>query len=1035
MSAFDKSSEAGAGSANASELVARVKSDPKSLSAIFTDLTAKVNSTGKNDDAIIIDGLNAFKALATESMVSAEAFLVNSMTSVLKAAGSKSKNVRQAAEEAATAICTGVSSHCVRELLNHFFVAGAVGSAWQSRALAWKLLTGFADSAPEQVAICIPLIMPELTVSMCDVKKEVKESATAAMLAACEVIGNSDIEPMTAHIVRSINNPDEVPEIMHKLAGVAFVQSVNSSALGMVVPLLIRGLTSRSIATRRQSAVIIDNMSKLVDEVIDAAPFLPTLLPALTTAADAMSDPEARSVMERSCAQLNRLSESCEEAKATTNVITYEGILDIVSKKDALKGVDATVVGHLAWICYSLITLKKFELSDWEDLVERMAVYVNKATVNTVCFEGADSLKSVFRSLLKPLPSKEEAEDADEELCNCMFTLAYGTKILLHNTNMRLKRGHKYGLLGSNDSGKTTLMRAIAGGSVEGFPDSSTVRTVFVEADIMGELSHLSCVDYVMADPRLAHCSRDHILEVMATVGFTEDGKAKPHHPVSSLSGGWRMKLAMARAMLQNADILLLDEPTNHLDVINVAWVKNYINSLKNVTCVMVSHDSGFLNDCCTDILQIHRLKLKQYRGNLDKFLSVNPDAKAYFSIKEAKLAFVFPQPGPIEGVKSRSKALMKIQHSDFTYPGNTKPTLFDISIQVSMASRVGCVGENGAGKSTMIKILTGELIPQTGEVWRHPNARVAYVAQHAFHHIENHLSKTPNEYIRWRYSNGEDKETLVKVSMVCTDAEIELQRSVFEYIWRDDDGKTLKSKKSVTELTGNRRENKQKEYEYEVRWRGEQGEAWLTQKTLQRQGWDKAMKAVDARIAQRAGMYVRTLTAANVEKHLQDCGLDPEFGTHYRISALSGGQKVKVVLAACMWSQPHILILDEPTNYLDRDSLGALAKAIETFEGGVVIISHNNEFVKHLCSEEWVMDAGHLTTKGESGWMDKQDDKIADAIAITTITDALGNTSEVKQKLSKRDEKAKIKLIKKKIEKGEELDEDETAFAIEFNL
>jgi elongation factor 3 len=307
-------------------------------------------------------------------------------------------------------------------------------------------------------------------------------------------------------------------------------------------------------------------------------------------------------------------------------------------------------------------------------------------------------------------------------------------------------------------------MRAIANGSVEGFPDPSTVRTVFVEADILGELSHLSCVDYIMEDPRLAGLPREEVLAVMATVGFTDDGKAKPNNGVSTLSGGWRMKLALARAMLQRADILLLDEPTNHLDVINVAWVKSYINSLKNVTAIMVSHDSGFLNDCCTDILQIERLKLKSFRGNLNKFIEQNPDAKALFSLKEAKLKFKFPNPGPIEGVKSRSKALMKMANCDFTYPGNDKPTLFNITIQVSMASRVGVVGENGAGKSTMIKLLTGELVPQTGDVWKHPNARVAYVAQHAFHHIEQHLNKTPNEYIRWRYANGEDKESLVKV-------------------------------------------------------------------------------------------------------------------------------------------------------------------------------------------------------------------------------------------------------------------------------
>lgn len=141
--------------------------------------------------------------------------------------------------------------------------------------------------------------------------------------------------------------------------------------------------------------------------------------------------------------------------------------------------------------------------------------------------------------------------------------------------------------------------------------------------------------------------------------------------------------------------------------------------------------------------------------------------------------------------------------------------------------------------------------------------------------------------------------------------------------------------------------------------------------------------------------------------------------------------------MAAAMWNQPHILILDEPTNYLDRESLGALAGAIQDYQGGVVIISHNNEFVSTLCPEEWVMDAGHLTTRGEVGWMNRQDDKIADAAVITEMVDALGNVSEVKVKktLSKRDEKAMLKVLRKKIDKGEELDEDEEALAIEHNL
>eukprot|EP00540_Astrosyne_radiata_P000741 CAMPEP_0116832610 /NCGR_PEP_ID=MMETSP0418-20121206/5987_1 /TAXON_ID=1158023 /ORGANISM="Astrosyne radiata, Strain 13vi08-1A" /LENGTH=534 /DNA_ID=CAMNT_0004461989 /DNA_START=53 /DNA_END=1661 /DNA_ORIENTATION=+ len=529
---------------------------------------------------------------------------------------------------------------------------------------------------------------------------------------------------------------------------------------------------------------------------------------------------------------------------------------------------------------------------------------------------------------------------------------------------------------------------------------------------------------------------KDEVRRVLGTVGFTDDGKAKPDHAVSTLSGGWRMK------MLQKADILLLDEPTNHLDVINVAWVKTYLNSLTNVTSIIVSHDSGLLNDCCTNILSIENLKLRPFKGNLDEFVKVNPDARAYFTLTASKKKFKFPQPGPIEGVKSKGKALMKLTNCTFTYPGNEKPTLFDISVQVSLSSRVACIGENGAGKSTMIKLLVGENAPQQGEMWKHPNARVAYVAQHAFHHIENHLDKTPNEYIRWRYANnGEDKESLVKVTMVFTDEEIKMQKKPYEIQFTDaETGKISKVKKVVAELVGGRKQNKSKEYEYEVRYAGstvDSGE-YLPAKTLKKMGWDKAMKAVDLKIAQRAGLYVRPLSTKNVEEHLEACGLDREFGTHYRMSALSGGQKVKVVLAAAMWNQPHIVVLDEPTNYLDRESLGALAGAIEDFEGGVVIISHNNEFTQKLCPETWVMDAGHLETKGDADWMLKQDTKIEQQEQITEVTDAAGNVTKLKgakKKLSKKEEKQLTKKIKAKIKNGEPLDTDEEDFAYEKDL
>jgi len=846
---------------------------------------------------------------------------------------------------------------------------------------------------------------------------------------------------MTDNILIAITKPKEVPEIMHKMAGVTFVQSVESAALAMVVPLLLRGLREKTTATKRQSAVIINNMSKLVDNPLDAAPFLPLLLPALETNATSIADPEAREVTERAVEQLKRLKGLADKAMSVRGDISkldqeFKAALDA---KDADSGL-AKVIDHASTIATCMMDLHFMDELQWKKNVSPLfAAFVDAAKAES----ATESVRAKAEEMLE-IPEEDDDDDDAEELCNCQFTLAYGTKILLHNTKMKLKRGKRYGLLGGNDSGKTTLMRSIANNQVEGFPDVTEVRTVFVEADIQGEQSHLSCIDYVAVDPKIQalNIDKEEIRAVLATVGFTPDGKAKPDHAVSTLSGGWRMKLALARAMLQKADILLLDEPTNHLDVINVAWVKNYLNSLTDVTSIIVSHDSGLLNDCCTNILQIENLKLHTFKGNLDEFVKIKPSARSYFSFTESKQKFRFPQPGPIEGVKSKGKALMKMAGCTFTYPGNDKPTLFDITVQVSLSSRVACVGENGAGKSTMIKLLVGEIEPQTGDVWKHPNARIAYVAQHAFHHIESHLDKTPNEYIRWRYANnGEDKESLVKVTMQFTPEEEKLQKTPYEIQFTDDEtGKVSKVKKVVAELVGGRKTNKSKDYEYEVRYAGstvDSGE-YLPSKVLKKMGWEKAMKAVDAKIAQRAGLYVRPLSTKNVEQHLEDCGLDREFGTHYRMSALSGGQKVKVVLAAAMWNQPHILILDEPTNYLDRDALGALAGAIEVFDGGVVMITHNNEFCSKLCPETWVMDAGHLETKGDADWMLKQDTKIEEQQQITEVTDAAGNVTKLKgqkKKLSKKEEKQLLKKVKGKIKNGEALDTDEEEFAFEKDL
>lgn len=110
-------------------------------------------------------------------------------------------------------------------------------------------------------------------------------------------------------------------------------------------------------------------------------------------------------------------------------------------------------------------------------------------------------------------------------------------------------------------------------------------------------------------------------------------------------------------------------------------------------------------------------------------------------------------------GVRSNTRAILKMTNCTFTYPGRSKPSLYDASCALSLSSRVGIVGPNGAGKSTLIRVLTGEVEPQEGIVYKHPALRVGYVSQHATHHIERHLEKTPIQYIQWRFQDGHDRE------------------------------------------------------------------------------------------------------------------------------------------------------------------------------------------------------------------------------------------------------------------------------------
>jgi elongation factor 3 len=973
---------------------------------------------------------------------------------ILKRLDDKPK-VTEKATELGLYIIDHVSIQTFPLIIECLFTELQPDSKWKCKFGSLKLLSQYIDRVEKYdrdlLSACLPELVKHISGVLYDTKSEVAELAEEVLRKAMKGITNRDLEPFVEDLIMTMKNRDETEETIQKLGGIVFVQTVEGSALSVVIPLMIEGFRTGKSMTKRMCARIVSNMSKLVEEPLEAKPFLKDLIPELKGAIDTIPDPEAREVATKtheSLVNMNLKAEKEEELKKFRN---SSHISDQILNKLGSNGsntIDNLNINVLycAQIVCSLIKTKTTEKSEYQD---ELKPYLLNIGINLE--QDSSLVDFLFEEAQKvfTVTGEEQEDDEGELLCDCEFTLAYGTKILLHNTKLRLKKGFKYGLLGQNDCGKTTLMRAIAEGSVDGFPDPEDVRTVFVEADIQGELSHLNCVNYVLEYPKIKElgATEQMVRDVLKQVGFSE-GKAAGEggdcdDPISSLSGGWRMKLALARAMLQKADILLMDEPTNHLDVKNVKWVMSYINSLKDTTVIMVSHDSSLLDNCCSYIIQIDKLKLKLHKGNLSEFVKNHPEAKSYFEFKASKFSFKFPQPCFLDGVKSRGKFLLKMDGVTFSYPGNNVPTIKNITVRASMASRVACVGVNGAGKSTMIKVLTGELEPTEGTVWKYPNSRIGYIAQHAFHHIENHLNKTPNEYIRWRFAHGDDREGLDKVSMKLSEEEEASLKQPVEYSFKTDNGQIKKEMRVIEKLTGQRREmeGRKKEFEYETKWLDKSFElnSWLTTETLSKYSklYEKVIRIIDQRISNKENMVSRPLTSQNVERHLNDTGLEPEYASHYRIGALSGGQKVKVVLAAAMWDQPHILILDEPTNYLDRDSLGALAEAIEAYEGGIIMITHNDAFCRQLCPERWVLEKGQLNTEGDIEWMEKVSKQEVGFEQVEEMVDATGNEIKIKKKktLNAKDKKKMMKKIKQKIADGEELDSDEEGYAIEWNL
>ncbi|XP_044755619.1 uncharacterized protein LOC123314401 isoform X1 [Coccinella septempunctata] len=503
------------------------------------------------------------------------------------------------------------------------------------------------------------------------------------------------------------------------------------------------------------------------------------------------------------------------------------------------------------------------------------------------------------------------------------FDIAYGDKVLLQGADITLAYGRRYGLVGRNGLGKSTLLRMIAGGQLQ-IPSHFSI--LHVEQEVIG--------DETLALDSVLQCDtiRENLLKREKEMSFLVNSGASSDSNLSSelteiynqlqnieadkapakasiilsglgftplmqqkatktFSGGWRMRLALARALFSRPDLLLLDEPTNMLDIKAIIWLENYLQNWPT-TLLVVSHDRNFLETVPTDILHLHSQRIDAYRGNYDQFVKTKTEKhknqqreyeaqmahrahvqefidKFRYNANRAasvqskiKMLEKLPELKPVEkeievtlkfpDTESLSPPILQMNEVSFRY--NAERIIFsDVNLGATMESRICIVGDNGAGKTTLLKIIMDILPPSSGTCNVHRNLKFGYFSQH---HVDQ-LDMTVNS--------------------------VELLQQAFP---------------------------------------GKPSEEYRRQ--------------------------------------LGSFGISGDLALQ-TVASLSGGQKSRVAFARMCMERPNFLVLDEPTNHLDIETIEALGKAINKFTGGVILVSHDERLIRMVCKELWICASGSV--------------------------------------------------------------------------
>jgi ATP-binding cassette subfamily F protein 1 len=587
-----------------------------------------------------------------------------------------------------------------------------------------------------------------------------------------------------------------------------------------------------------------------------------------------------------------------------------------------------------------------------KDKKEMMAAQAAEFAKHEAMKDDKDAFSVTIGAKTAALEGEETAAEAsmkDIKIEN--FSVSARGKELLKNTSITVVHGRRYGLVGPNGTGKSTLLKLLAWRQI---PVPKNIDVLLVEQEVVGD-EKTALESVVSADAELVRLREEaarlqslseakdgegdgdeaddtgeqltavfeqlqvlgtdaaeaRASKILAGLGFSV---AMQGRATKSFSGGWRMRISLARALFMQPTLLLLDEPTNHLDLRAVMWLEQYLERWKK-TLIVVSHDREFLNTVSTDIIHLHDHKLLTYKGNFAAFeemyeqkrrennkkyevyekqlkaakrsgskaqqdkvkdrakFAAGKDAKSKGKSKavvddeetapeapkrwrDYQVEFHFPEPTEL------TPPLLQLIDVGFGYPGRPDFALKGIDVGVDMGTRVAIVGPNGAGKSTLLNLLAGDLQPTEGESRQSQKLRVGRYSQHFVDSLQ--MDETPVQYLLRLYPDqeGPSKQETVRAKL---------------------------------------------------------------------------------------GKF----------------GL-PSHNHLTPIVKLSGGQKARVVFTSISMARPHILLLDEPTNHLDMQSIDALADALDEFSGGVLLVSHDARLISRVCEEEensvvWVVEDGSV--------------------------------------------------------------------------